>query len=234
MNRRSGEWGVVCGECGARSAKCGTRKLPTAFCLPPSAFRLLPSTPHSAGYTLVEMLIVVTIVGLLATAVLPTMNSSSSLVSLEAMARTLAADLRLARQLSVQHKGAYSVTLDRTNNSYRIVAPATGAPALLNPLSHGTGGNTIDLDQFGAGRLGQSHVVIGGAVLKTTLAAVSDVTFSTTGGTGPARTQDTVIWLQDGATTDRRSIAITVSWITGAVTVGDVHPFPKSQTTPTF
>lgn len=215
-------------KCQVPSAKRQVPSRPTAFCRLPSAF------PRSSGYTLIEMLIVVTIVGLLATVVVPTMNSSSSVVSLEAMARTLAADLRLARQLSVQHKGAYSVTLDRTNNSYQIVAPATGTPALLNPLSHGTGGNTIDLDQFGAGRLGQSHVVIGGAVLKTTQATVSDVTFSTTGGTGPARTQDTVIWLQDGTTTDRRSIALTVSWITGAVTVGDVHAFPTSQTTPNF
>lgn len=193
----------------------------------PSAFR--------RGYTLVEMLIVVTIVGLIASVIVPTMNSASGAVSLEAMARTLAADIRIARHSAVQYNSYYSVTLNLTDNSY-TAAPAYsgGVPGVVNVLSHGTSGTTIDLDQFGAGRIKQSHVVIGGAALKVSKSSVTDIVFGPTGGTGPTRTQDTVIWLQENTTRDRRSILITVSWITGTVTVGDIQQYPAKLTQPVF
>lgn len=193
----------------------------------PSAFR--------RGYTLVEMLIVVTIVGLMASVILPAMNSASGAVSLEAMARTLAADLRIARHSAVQYNTSYSVTWDVTANSYTVAAVTGGTtPGLVNVLSHGTGGNTIDFDQFGAGRTGQSRVVIGGAALKVAKSSVTNIVFGPSGGTGPTRTQDTVIWLQENTTSDRRSILITVSWITGAVTVGDVQSYSTKLTQPVF
>lgn len=188
-----------------------------------------------SGYTLVEMLIVVTIIGLMASVVLPMMNSTSSLVSLEAMARTLAADLRIARHSAVQYNTPFGVTFNLIDNSYTVAQSGSGgAPGVANILSHGTNGNTIDLDQFGAGRTGQSHVVIGGAALKVSKAAVTDVVFGPSGGTGPTRTQDTVFWLQEGASQDRRCILLTVSWITGTVTVGDVQPYSLKLTQPTF
>lgn len=200
--------------------------------------RSSPCTSHSAlraGFTLVELLIVVTIIGLMASVVLPAMNSASSVVSLEAMARTLAADLRIARHSAVQYNTSFAVTFDQTNNSYTVAeSGGSGAPGLVNVLSPGTSGNTIDLDQFGAGRSGQSHVVIGGAALKVSKASVPDVIFGPSGGTGPARTQDTVIWLQDGSSDDRRCILITVSWITGAVTVGNVQPYSLKLSQPNF
>ncbi len=193
---------------------------------------------HSAfrpGYTLVEMLIVVTIVGLMASVVLPTMNSASGAVSLEAMARTLAADLRIARHSAVQYNSNYAVTLNLTDNSYSVAqAFSGGTPKVVNVLSHGTSGNTIDLDQFGAGRMKQSHIVIGGAALKVSKSSVTDIVFGPTGGTGPTRTQDTVIWLQENTTRDRRSILLSVSWITGTVTVGDIQQYPAKLTQPSF
>ena len=203
------------------------RRWPPAFCLPPSAFR--------CGYTLVEMLIVVTIVGLMASVILPTMSSTSGAVSLEAMARTMAADLRIARQSAIQYNTSYALTFNLTDNSYSVGPSSSGGgPSIANVLSHGTSGTTIDLDQFGAGRLTQSHVVIGGAALKTSKSSVADVVFGPSGGTGPTRTQDTVIWLQENSGQDRRSILITVSWITGAVTVGDIQSYPTKLTMPSF
>ncbi|TXT33352.1 MAG: hypothetical protein FD138_1909, partial [Planctomycetota bacterium] len=82
------------------------------------------SVANRNGYTLVEMLIVVTIVGLMASVVLPTLSSTSGAVSLEAMARTLAADLRVARQSAVQYNSSYAVTFNLTDNSY-TVGPST-------------------------------------------------------------------------------------------------------------
>lgn len=200
----------------------------------PSAYCPLPSVLR-AGFTLVEMLIVVTIVGLLASVVIPTLSSTSGAVSLEAMGRTLAADLRIARQSAVQYNTSFGITFDLANNAYTVAPVSSGStPSLVNVLSPGTSGNTIDLDQFGAGRTAQSHVVIGGAALKVSKAKVVDVTFVPAGGTGPARTQDTVIWLAENTGSDRRCILITVSWITGAVTVGDMQSYPANLTMPNF
>ena len=72
-----------------------------------------------SGFTLVEMLIVVTIVGILASVIVPTLSSTSGAVSLEAMARSLAADIRGARQSAVQYNGNFAVTFDLANNSYQ-------------------------------------------------------------------------------------------------------------------
>ena len=92
----------------------------------------------------------------------------------------------------------------------------------------------IDFDQWSASRLKQARVVLAGAALKTSKAAVTDVNFGPSGGTGPSRTQDTVIWLIQGKGNDRRSVLLTVSWLTGNVLVGDVLTFPATQTRPSF
>lgn len=193
------------------------------------------SADARAGFTLVEVLIVVTIVAILATVIVPTLSSTSGAVALEAMARTLAADIRVARQSAVQYNGSFAVTLNSTDNSYQISQVSSGsAPTLVNVLSPGTSGNTVDLDQFGASRFKQMHVVIGGAALKVSRSSVSDITFTSTGGTGPARTQDTVIWLAQGQGQDRLCVLVTVSWITGAVTVGDIQSYAPTLTQPNF
>ena len=229
MNRKRGEWRVGSGECGTR--RVGADRSPVGFPAPHSPL----STPHSSGYTLVEMLIVVTIVGLMASVILPTLNSASGSVSLEAMARSLAADIRIARHSAVQYNSNYAVLFDLSNNSYHVTQPFSGgAPGVENVLSHGNSGSTIDLDQFGAGRMKQSHIVIGGAALKVSKSAVADIVFGPSGGTGPTRTQDTVIWLQENSTRDRRCIVLRVSWITGAVSVSEIQQYPEKLTQPDF
>jgi prepilin-type N-terminal cleavage/methylation domain-containing protein len=187
-----------------------------------------------SGYTLIEMLIVVAIVGILASVVVPSLSSTSGAVTLEAMARSLAADLRGARQAAVQYNASYSVTLDLANNSYQAKPASGSAPGMVNVLAPTGAGTTIDLDTYGAAGKNQSHVVLGGAALKTSKASVVDITFTSSGGTGPARTQDTVIWLSENTQSNRRSILITVSWITGAVSVGDVQSYPTNLTKPNF
>lgn len=187
------------------------------------------------GFTLVELLIVVTVLGLMASVLVPSMNSTSGHISLEAMARTLAADLRTARQMAVNYNTSYVVTFDMSANSYQLAHTGTGsAPAIVNSLGSSGSSNKMDFDQFGAGRLGQSRVVLGGIVLKTSLTSAVDVTFGPVGGTGPTRTQDTVVWLSEGSGQDRKCILITVNWLTGQATVGDVRSFPSTQTRPKF
>ncbi len=186
------------------------------------------------GFTLVEMLIVVTIVGILASVIVPTLSSASGAVALEATARGLAADIRGARQSAVQYNASFAMTFNLTNNSYQTSPVSGSAPGMVNVLAHAGSGSTIDLDTSGAGGRNRSHVVLGGAALKTSKGSVVDLTFTPSGGTGPARTQDTVIWLVENTGSNRRSILITVSWITGAVSVGDVQSYPANLTMPNF
>lgn len=194
------------------------------------------STNRKRGFTLVELLIVVTVLGILASVILPSMNSTGSLISLEAAARTLAADLRMARQSAVQYNSSYKVKIDLTANSYQIIFAGTGSvPTLTNLLnSSSSSGNTIDFDQWSASRLKQQRVALAGAALKTSKTSVTDVTFGPAGGTGPSRTEDTVFWLSQGSGTERLSILVTVSWLTGNVSVSDVTTFPTTLTRPSF
>ena len=188
-----------------------------------------------SGFTLVEMLIVVTIVGILASVVIPTLNSTSGAVSLEALARALAADIRLARQSAVQYNSDFVLTLNLANNSYSVAKASGGAvPGLASVLAPSGAGNTVDLDTYGAARMGRSHVVIGGAALKKSKTSVTDLTFKPTGGTGPTRTEDTVIWLAENTGANRHCMLITVSWITGAVSVGDMQAYPANLAMPNF
>lgn len=187
-----------------------------------------------SGFTLVEMLIVVTIVGILASVVIPSLSSTSGAVALEATARGLAADIRGARQLAVQYNTNFAVTFNLANNSYQTSPVSGSTPGMVNVLAPSGSGSLVDLDTHGAAGRNRSHVVLGGAAMKTSKASVVDLTFTPSGGTGPTRTQDTVIWLTENTGTNRRSILITVSWITGAVSVGDVQSYPANLTMPIF
>jgi general secretion pathway protein H len=187
------------------------------------------------AFTLIELLIVVTIVGLMASVVIPAMSTTSGAVSLEAVARSVAADLRLARQAAIQYRTPFDVLFDPNNNSYQITASSSGnANNLASLLAPTASNSTIELDKFGAGRWKATRVQLGGAALKNTKARVGNLTFQPAGGTGPARTEDTVIWLIENSGADRRCVLLTVSWITGNVIVSDVQKFLPNMALPEF
>ena len=177
------------------------------------------------GFSIFEVLIVVTILAILAAVAVPSFQAVET-QSLKSVARSLATDLRLARDLSIQHNTNYTVRFDTANNAYEIIHTGTGTPPpLRNALAaHGsaTGTYRIDLDDFAPTKNQSSNVIFANMALSNSNQSVTDVTFGPLGGTGPSRGEDTVIWLKTQHGRTVQSIKITISWVTGQAWLDDV------------
>lgn len=74
---------------------------------------------HRGGYTLVEVLITVTIMGIAAAVVVPNMMQGGSL-GVQAGARMLIADMMFAQNEAMAQQNSRRVTFDPDDNSYRV------------------------------------------------------------------------------------------------------------------
>lgn len=184
-----------------------------------------------SGHTLIEMLMIMTVVGILASIVIPAMSTGSS-VGLTAAGRVLASDLRLASDLSIQYSTQYTVTFDVVNNQYRLTLTGPGnPPALQNPYDQAggaTGTYIVPIGQFGGSSATRQGIRLLGANLKTSGQSVGNITFGSLGGTVPARTDDTQIWLISGPTTNPQYVRLTVTAATGQVWMDRPATFPAS------
>lgn len=185
-----------------------------------------PRTASRSGYTLAELLVVVTITGLLA-AMTVVAATSSGPEALVAASRVAASDVRLARSLAVQYGQPFKVVFDAPNHAYEIRYAGTGtAPPIVDPLAPAgstSGTYRVALRTFVRTAGGDTGIRWGGAALVTSGSSVSDVTFGALGGTGPARSEDTVLRLVESSGPGKkpRAVDVTVSWITGDVRIGD-------------
>ena len=107
-----------------------------------------------AGYTLIEVLITVTIMGFAAAIIVPNMMQGGSL-GVQAGARMIIADLLFAQNEAMAQQSTRRVVFDTDNNSYRVEKYDSGATAWVlefNP-SKGMGGNQqnyeMDFDEDG-------------------------------------------------------------------------------------
>lgn len=111
-------------------------------------------TRTAKGYTLIEVLIVVTIMGLAAALIVPNMLQGGSL-GVQAGARMIIADLLFAQNEAMAQQSTRRVVFDTANNSYRVEKYDSGTSAWVleyNP-SAGTGNNQqnyeIDFEEDG-------------------------------------------------------------------------------------
>lgn len=74
----------------------------------------------STGFTLVELMIVIVIIGIAAAMAVPMMSSASSF-QVRAAANMIAADLEYAKSMAISRGQNYSVVFDINNESYKIV-----------------------------------------------------------------------------------------------------------------
>lgn len=72
------------------------------------------------GFSLVEILVVISIIGTMALVSLPLLNGYQKSSRLKNEARALATDLRLTQQLAITEQKIYTLELDPNTNSYDI------------------------------------------------------------------------------------------------------------------
>lgn len=86
---------------------------------------MTPTIKRQLGFTLVELLIVISITAIVAAISIPFDRSIIQNMNLSAATRDLASDLRYAQQLAVTTQINYNVIIDIASNSYQIKDAAT-------------------------------------------------------------------------------------------------------------
>jgi prepilin-type N-terminal cleavage/methylation domain-containing protein len=81
------------------------------------------------GFTMVEIVIVIVVIGIAALLAIPMMSSAASL-QIRSAGNMVAADLEYAKSMAISRGQNYSVTFDTSADSYTIVGPDG------NPIEH--------------------------------------------------------------------------------------------------
>jgi prepilin-type N-terminal cleavage/methylation domain-containing protein len=85
----------------------------------------LMKTGHDArGFSLIELLVVIGVLGLLVAITVPGISGFAGSVRVSGAANTLAADLRYARALASAQRKTYAVTFEASNYSVVRLSPA--------------------------------------------------------------------------------------------------------------
>jgi prepilin-type N-terminal cleavage/methylation domain-containing protein len=179
-------------------------------------------SPPAAGFSLLEVLLVVALVGIMAAAVIPS-AASNPYESLTSAAQILAADLAYARSLAIVNNDRYQIQFDLSNNLYKLVYSGT------NPALASIPPSPFQSPEDSAGsyvvRLGKLPRISGSPVaLYDVQLAASQPTETTTIEFGPlgatTATQPTVIWFTTASGKAARFIEMTVNPSTGLATAG--------------
>ena len=182
----------------------------------------MPSRPRSsAGFTLVEILIVIVVMSILAVAIIPSAAPSVT-DQLTSAAQIVAADLAYGRSLAVLNNDRYQFQFDRQNNQYTLsYSGSNSALATLPPSPFQSSQDPASQYVVRLAKLPQLGVPVtlyDVQALTPQPVETTTVEFGSLGST--TQTQPTTIWLSAGAGTAARFISVSVNPSTGLATVG--------------
>lgn len=182
---------------------------------------MLPSPRSTAGFTLVEIMIVVMLMSILAMAVIPSAAPSVH-DELTGVAQILAADLGYGRSLAVLNNDRYQFQFDLTNNQYTLsysgsnAALTTLPPSPFQSSQDPAGQYVVRLANLP--RLGIPVTLYDVQSLTPQPVEAASVEFGPLGAT--TQTQPTVIWLSAAQGAAARYISVSLNPATGLATVG--------------
>ena len=182
---------------------------------------MLPRRPSTAGFSLIELLIVVSLMGILAGILIPRFQPSIH-EQLQGAGHLVAADLAYARSLAVANDSTYQIQFEGDTNQY--VLKHDGANAMLDTLPASPfrmpndlpNEQTTDLDELP--QVGPTVVLTAMHTGATPPVPVDTVRFGPLGGT--TRSEETVIWLSCGVDQSARFLSVHINPVTGLATVG--------------
>lgn len=79
-----------------------------------------------SGFSLIEILVVISVIGIISLIGLPVYKSITPNIALNSSIRDMTSDLRYAQQLAVTEQKTYSVTFNILNNSYYVFQADSG------------------------------------------------------------------------------------------------------------
>ncbi len=175
---------------------------------------------QSAGFSLVELLIVLAVMGILAGLILPRTNPSLY-DQLRSAAQILRTDLAYGRSLAVTNDSTYRLVFDAANNRY--ILEHSGPRAALDILPDSPfrspgdppDQHVVDLDELP--HMGASVRIVTVVTIAAVPETVTDVEFGPLGET--TRLSPTVVWLAAGRGDDTRYFSLTVNPVTGLTEV---------------
>jgi len=119
--------------------KFGIRSLEFGVLNPQSAIRI----PHSRGFTLIEVVMVMVIVGILAVTVMPKINSTlPGAASVDGAAYMVASDIRYAQEYAMANRISKSISFDTGHPSYYTFSPVSTGMDPSGQLQGATIGTT--------------------------------------------------------------------------------------------
>jgi Tfp pilus assembly protein PilE len=121
--------------CGMRSAECGIKTLNSEFPACPAGRR----NPQSKGFTLIELVLIMIIVGILAITVMPRIDFTiSTTASLDGAAYIVASDVRYAQEYAMANRVEKDINFTQNWSTYTFT-PASN----LDPSGQLPSGVTI-------------------------------------------------------------------------------------------
>ncbi|MBF0447650.1 MAG: prepilin-type N-terminal cleavage/methylation domain-containing protein [Magnetococcales bacterium] len=108
-----------------------------------------PCSPNFPGYTLIELIMAMVLIGVLSSLLLPNLNFNTTT---DSPARTLAQAVRFAQSMSFSVGGQYRIKRHDTNSSQYQVFDPDGNQNFLAETSDGSAIDSFDITFDGLGR----------------------------------------------------------------------------------